>query len=88
MRSSNKEHSEIIKRVRVLNRTCKPFPIQVPVNEIYKKKFFSITGKPGMLDLKGKAKWNSWSEKKGMSQDEAKEKYIAFVDMLMEKYKE
>lgn len=41
-----------------------------------------------MLDLKGKAKWNSWSEKKGMSQDEAKEKYIAYVDSLMEKYKE
>lgn len=41
-----------------------------------------------MLDLKGKAKWNSWNEKKGMSQDEAKEKYIAFVEELMEKYKE
>lgn len=47
-----------------------------------------FAGKPGMLDLKGKAKWNTWNEKKGMSQDEAKEKYIAFVDQLMEKYKE
>ncbi|XP_031623961.1 acyl-CoA-binding protein homolog [Contarinia nasturtii] len=46
------------------------------------------TSKPGMFDLKGKAKWNTWNEKKGMSQDEAKEKYIAFVDQLMEKYKE
>lgn len=41
-----------------------------------------------MLDLKGKAKWNKWNEKKGMSQDEAKTQYIAYVDQLMEKYKE
>lgn len=39
-----------------------------------------------MLDLKAKAKWNWWNEKKGMSQDEAKEKYIAFVDELIAKY--
>lgn len=46
------------------------------------------TSKPGMLDLKGKAKWNAWNEIKGMSQDESKENYIAYVDQLMEKYKE
>lgn len=46
-----------------------------------------FAGKPGMFDLKGKAKWNAWNEKKGLSQDEAKEKYIAYVDQLMEKYK-
>ncbi|XP_049778889.1 acyl-CoA-binding protein homolog [Schistocerca cancellata] len=46
------------------------------------------TEKPGMLDLKGKAKWEAWSGKKGMSQDEAKEKYIAYVrDTLEPKYK-
>lgn len=41
-----------------------------------------------MLDLKGKAKWNSWNGKKGMSQNEAKEKYIEYVDSLMTKYAE
>lgn len=41
-----------------------------------------------MFDLKGKAKWNAWNDNKGMSQDEAKEKYLAYVDMLLEKYKE
>lgn len=46
----------------------------------------SFTGRPGMFDLKGKAKWNSWDEKKGMSQDEAKEKYIVYVDELLAKY--
>jgi len=34
------------------------------------------------LDLKGKAKWDSWNGLKGTSQDEAKEKYIAIVDEL------
>lgn len=39
-----------------------------------------------MLDLKGKAKWDAWNSKKGVSQDEAKEKYIALVESLKEKY--
>lgn len=48
----------------------------------------TITGKPGMFDLKGKAKWNAWNDKKGMSQDDAKEKYIAYIEQLLEKYRE
>jgi len=43
------------------------------------------TSRPGMLDLKGKAKWDSWNGLKGTSQDEAKEKYIAIVDELAKK---
>ncbi|XP_046628099.1 acyl-CoA-binding protein homolog [Neodiprion virginianus] len=41
------------------------------------------TTRPGMLDFKGKAKWDAWEQKKGMSQDEAKEKYIAMVASLV-----
>ncbi|XP_061390651.1 acyl-CoA-binding protein-like [Musca vetustissima] len=32
---------------------------------------------PVALDLKDKAKWNAWNEKKGMSQDDARAAYIA-----------
>lgn len=39
-----------------------------------------------MLDLKGKAKWQAWNEKKGMEMNEAKEEYIAFVETLIAKY--
>lgn len=39
-----------------------------------------------MLDLKGKAKWNAWNDKRGMSSAEAKEKYVAFVDVLLTKF--
>ena len=37
------------------------------------------TERPGMLDLKGKAKWDAWKAKEGMSQDDAKAAYIAKV---------
>ncbi|KAK0174622.1 hypothetical protein PV327_010378 [Microctonus hyperodae] len=42
------------------------------------------TTRPGMLDFKGKAKWDAWDGKKGLSQDEAKEKYVAQVTKLIE----
>ena len=37
------------------------------------------TERPGMLDMKGKAKWDAWKAKEGMSQDDAKAAYIAKV---------
>ncbi|XP_059471460.1 acyl-CoA-binding protein-like isoform X2 [Neocloeon triangulifer] len=44
------------------------------------------TDKPGMLDFKGKAKWEAWNAKKGQSQDAAKEAYVAKVEELVGKY--
>lgn len=43
------------------------------------------TTRPGMLDFKGKAKWDAWDHKKGMNQDTAKEQYIQMVDELIAK---
>lgn len=42
--------------------------------------------RPGMLDFKAKAKWDSWESKKGMSQEEAKEKYIALSEELAKQH--
>ncbi|XP_015370316.1 PREDICTED: putative acyl-CoA-binding protein isoform X1 [Diuraphis noxia] len=42
------------------------------------------TAKPGFLDFKAKAKWEAWNSKKGISNDEAKTKYIEIVDKLVE----
>ncbi|KAJ8954572.1 hypothetical protein NQ314_007071 [Rhamnusium bicolor] len=42
------------------------------------------TERPGLLDLKGKAKWDAWSAKKGLSQDQAKEQYITKAQSLVE----
>jgi len=44
------------------------------------------TSRPGMLDFKGKAKWDAWNGKKGMDQTEAKEKYIALAAQLKAKH--
>ncbi|XP_069683840.1 acyl-CoA-binding protein-like [Periplaneta americana] len=40
----------------------------------------------GLLDFKGKAKWDAWNGKKGMTQDDAKEAYIAKAQLLIETY--
>jgi hypothetical protein len=49
--------------------------------------FFLFAARPGgLLDFKGKAKWDAWNAKKGISQDKAKEEYIAKAQLLIEKY--
>ena len=37
------------------------------------------TERPGMMDFKGKAKWDAWKAKEGMSSDDAKTAYVAKV---------
>uniref|UniRef100_T1DJ94 Putative acyl-coa-binding protein n=1 Tax=Psorophora albipes TaxID=869069 RepID=T1DJ94_9DIPT len=46
----------------------------------------NTTAKPGMFDLKGKAKWQAWSDKQGTGQDAAKEAYVKLVEELSAKY--
>ena len=42
-----------------------------------------VTGtRPGMLDPRGRAKWDAWSSRKGMSAEEARAKYVALVERL------
>lgn len=38
--------------------------------------------RPGGFDFKGNAKWDAWDKLKGMSSDDAANKYIALVDKL------
>jgi diazepam-binding inhibitor (GABA receptor modulating acyl-CoA-binding protein) len=41
------------------------------------------TGKrPGMFDLKGRAKFDAWSLRKGMTAEEARAAYVKLVDAL------
>ena len=40
------------------------------------------TDRPGMFDPKGRAKWDAWEAKKGMSSDDAKAAYVAKVQEL------
>ena len=38
--------------------------------------------RPGTFDFKGRAKFDAWSAKQGMSQDDAMSAYVAIVDRL------
>ena len=38
--------------------------------------------RPGMMDFKGRAKFDAWTGKKGISKDKAMESYVAVVDRL------
>merc|ERR1712131_499706 len=44
------------------------------------------TERPGMFDMTGKAKWDTWNGKKGTSQEDAQTAYIALVGELKAKY--
>lgn len=43
--------------------------------------------RPGMFNIKDRKKWDAWNELKGtLTQEEAEQKYIEFVDELIAKY--
>lgn len=41
--------------------------------------------RPGMLDFKGKAKWDAWNHKKGTDSEQAKQNYVNKVSELVAK---
>lgn len=42
-----------------------------------------VQGKrPGMLDLKGRAKYDAWAGRKGLGREAAMQQYVALVDRL------
>jgi diazepam-binding inhibitor (GABA receptor modulator, acyl-CoA-binding protein) len=45
-----------------------------------------LQSKPGMFDVKGQFKWKAWKDNKGMTQEDATQKYLALVDKVMAKY--
>lgn len=44
------------------------------------------TARPGMLDFKGKAKWDAWAAKKGLDSTAAKQQYIVLANNLIAIY--
>jgi diazepam-binding inhibitor (GABA receptor modulating acyl-CoA-binding protein) len=42
--------------------------------------------RPGLLDVKGRAKHDAWARRKGSSRDEAMKAYVALVDGLAKKH--
>lgn len=46
----------------------------------------NTTAKPNIFDPKGRAKWDAWEKKKGLSQEEARAQYVSYVEQLKQKY--
>jgi acyl-CoA-binding protein len=42
--------------------------------------------RPGMLDFKGRAKYDAWAGQKGVSKDSAMQSYVSLVERLFQKY--
>jgi acyl-CoA-binding protein len=43
-----------------------------------------VQGKrPGMLDLKGRAKYDAWAGRKGLGRETAMQQYVALVERLL-----
>ena len=42
--------------------------------------------RPGMLDFKGRAKFDAWSARTGLGKDAAKTAYVELVSRLVSKY--
>lgn len=43
--------------------------------------------RPGMLDFKGRAKWDAWAARRGLSVEVAMQRYVALVEELERRYR-
>ena len=74
-------------RVKKLSRT----PASDELLELYALYKQGTSGdvsgeRPGMLDVKGRAKFDAWAARKGVSAERAMTAYVALVDKLAAKY--
>jgi acyl-CoA-binding protein len=74
-------------RVRGLSRTPDSSEL-LELYALYKQgSSGDVTGsRPGMLDFKGRAKYDAWATKKGTARDAAKQAYVELVGKLTVKY--
>jgi len=74
-------------RVKQLSRT----PASNELLELYAFYKQATSGdangeRPGMLDFKGRAKFDAWHAQKGLGKDQAMTAYVALVEKLVGKY--
>jgi acyl-CoA-binding protein len=76
------EFEAAIKRVNEL--PSQPTNVQLELYGFYKQALFGdITGeRPGRLNVRARAKYDEWANKKGMFKEEAMKKYIEIVKRL------
>ncbi|HEX5099824.1 MAG TPA: acyl-CoA-binding protein [Polyangiaceae bacterium] len=74
-------------RVKALSRTPETGEL-LELYALYKQgSSGDVTGsRPGMLDFKGRAKYDAWAGKKGIAKDAAQRAYVELVAKLATKY--
>jgi len=85
--SSNETFDSAQQRVKSLSRTPAPDEL-LDLYSLYKQATAGdVTGaRPGLLDFKGRAKFDAWSGRKGMAKAAAESAYVALVERLVAKY--
>ena len=80
--SINAEFEAAVNHVNEL--PSQPTNVQLELYGFFKQALFGdITGeRPGRLNVRARAKYDEWANKKGMSQEEAMRKYIEVVKRL------
>jgi acyl-CoA-binding protein len=74
-------------RVKALSRTPETSEL-LDLYALYKQgSSGDVQGsRPGMLDFKGRAKYDAWAAKKGIARDAAQRAYVELVGKLATKY--
>jgi len=81
-----KEFDEALEKVKTL--PDQPPDVLLELYGLFKQSTSGdVSGKrPGMLDFKGRAKYDAWATRKGMSQDQAMDAYVEVVERLLREH--
>ena len=80
--------TESFAEAQVKVKTLKAAPSNEDLLELYSLFKQATVGdvqgsRPGMLDVKGRAKFDAWAKKKGTGKDAAMTSYVALVERLL-----
>jgi acyl-CoA-binding protein len=78
------EFSRAQERVNKLSRRPSDHQL-LELYSLYKQAIMGdVTGnRPGGFDFKGRAKWDAWKQRDGLSREEAMRQYVDLVDRLV-----
>ena len=81
-----KEFDEALEKVKTL--PDQPPDVLLELYGLFKQSTAgNVSGKrPGMLDFKGRAKYDAWATRKGMSKDQAMDAYVETVERLLKEH--
>ncbi len=88
MQSSLAKHFDEVAHIMKEQKSLKSNPSTEQLKKVYGLFKQATVGnvnteRPGMFDLTGKAKWDSWASFKDISQEDAKHQYVEFCRVFI-----